>query len=219
MAQKPKITAKEQGSVKLYLMLMEEAKVRFDLINFAHRNDAGLPPAIVREICYLQFRFLCEIIALGCLAAHGDIRNKKAMNTTYEPGKLLKSLEVLNPHFYPQPTVQVNEVGRTGFVGRPDIPHLTKADLPKLWGMCGGILHRTPMATVYAVSKQRPDDMSDIFEWSQKLTGLLNSHWITLVENKQGLFVTLRSEDTGKAKATIMTFGGEQVNLYSMTLP
>ncbi len=64
-------------TLKLYLALMEEARVRLDAINHAFQNDAGLPPRMVRETCYLQLRFLCEIIALGCLVAHGDIKKKR----------------------------------------------------------------------------------------------------------------------------------------------
>lgn len=43
-------------------------------------------------------------------------------------------------------------------------------------------------------------------EWSEKITGLLNCHWITLVENKKGTVVSLLS-DNGRAQASILELG------------
>jgi hypothetical protein len=96
---------------------------------------------MVREICYLQFRFLCEIIALGCLIAHGDITETHALRGTYEPGKIIKKMERLNRDFYPEPV----EATSSGIFGRSNLPHLTKQELPKLCAKSGDILHRTPM--------------------------------------------------------------------------
>jgi hypothetical protein len=58
--------------LNLYCALMEEAKVRISIVEHMLNNDSGLPPAMAREICYLEFRMLCEIIAVACLTAHGD---------------------------------------------------------------------------------------------------------------------------------------------------
>src|SRR5690242_2500032 len=90
-------------AVRLYCSLMEEVKVRFEIINRTYQNPENLPPMLVREICYLQFRFICEIIALACLVAHGDIPETQALKDTYEPGKIIKRLEQLKLFFYPQP--------------------------------------------------------------------------------------------------------------------
>jgi len=57
----------------LYANLMEEIKVRLDCINAAMQGRLMLPSPIVREFCYLQIRFLCELVALSCLIAHGDM--------------------------------------------------------------------------------------------------------------------------------------------------
>ncbi len=163
---------------------------------------------MVREICYLQFRFICEIIALACLIAHGDIRETQAIRDTYEPGKILKKLERLNPYFYPQPMelIKMDDLKRFILKARPNIKHLGKKELPILWGSSGNFLHRSPMVKMLEQKDIATDNYSDIFNWSTKLTGLLNCHWITLVENKKGMLVTLKTKETNKAAATIFDF-------------
>jgi hypothetical protein len=49
-------------------------------------------------------------------------------------------------------------------------------------------------------------DYSDIFKWSEKITGLLNSHWISVVENKRGMLVSLVSKETKMPAASIFDF-------------
>ena len=196
----------QQTTLRVYCALMEEAKIRFDIINGAYRNEAHYPAAMVREICYLQFRLLCEIIALGCLVAHGDIPEAQAIGDTYEPGKIIKRLEQLNPHFYPQPVEPVRTSGGLEIAGRPDTDHLKKDELPALWGRTGDVLHRSPMVKMFKQMKSSVADHADIFEWSAKITGLLNCHWMTLVENKKGMLVSLSAEDTKRPAATVYDF-------------
>jgi hypothetical protein len=66
-------TAKQNDSINLYAAIMEEAKLRLNSIDMALGGATILPHQLVREFCFLQLRMLCELIALGCLTAHGDI--------------------------------------------------------------------------------------------------------------------------------------------------
>jgi hypothetical protein len=68
------VNEREQAALKLYVSLMEEAKVRFYVIDMAISGRTGLPERGVREFCYLQLRMLCEVIALACLTANGNIK-------------------------------------------------------------------------------------------------------------------------------------------------
>ena len=198
----------KKEAIRLYCFLMEEVKVRFEIINRTYQNPENLPPMMVREICYLQFRSICEIIALACLVAHGDIPETQALKDTYEPGKIIKRLEQLNPFFYPQPMelIKDEESKRAVLKGRPDVNHLSQQELPTLWGRAGDVLHRSPMVKVLSQQNSTSDDFTDIFNWGAKLTGLLNTHWITLEENKKGMFVTLKTKETNKAAVTIWDF-------------
>ena len=192
--------------MRTYLLLMEEIRHRFNVINRAYHNENQFPPAMVREICYLEFRMICEIIAVSCLVAHGDIPEAKALRGTYEPGKIIKELGKLNPHFYPQPMEHRLDNNQHHLTGIPNTPHLSKIELPKLWGKAGDVIHRSPMVKVLSTPTFPTTDFTDVFEWSQELTGLLNSHWITLIENNRGILVNLQIADTQLPAATVFTF-------------
>ena len=196
----------EQDILRLYCSLMEEVKIRIGVINHTYRDK--LPPHVVREICYLQFRFICEIIALACLAAHSEIEETQAVKHDYQPHKIIKRLQALNPHFYPQPAERrrIADSKCTILASRSDIKYLSKKELLYLWGKAGNILHRGSMVKVLKAEQPGSDNYADIVDWTEKITGLLNSHWITVVENKKGLLVTLVSTETNKASATLLEF-------------
>lgn len=199
---------KTKEAIRLYCLLMEEVRVRLDIVNLTYQNNNNLPPAMVREICYLQFRFICEIIALACLVAHGDLPEVEALKDTYEPGKIIKRLEQVKPFFYPQPMdmVKNEELKQTILKGSCDRPHLTQQELPVLWGRAGDVLHRSPMVKVLSKKKKVPGDFADIFDWSSKIVGLVSTHWITLEENKKGIFVTLKAQETNRVAVSIYDF-------------
>ena len=215
------MTGNQEHAIKTYLALMEEAKSRFSVVNNTYQNEAKYPPALVSEICYLQFRLLCEIIALGCLLVHGDISHPKTLQKAYNPTKIMKHLEKLNPHYYPQPIKHTLKDKMHKFSAIPDTPHLSKEDLVVLWNKSGDLLHRAPLTKLSKPPKTDIHKFSDIFEWSGKLTGLLNSHWITLVENRRGMVVSLMSKETNKASASIFDFNTPekivQVQTYSVS--
>jgi hypothetical protein len=63
---------KRRAALDLYTNLMEEAKIRLLTVSAA-TDRIVLPAPILREFCFLQFRMVCELIALACLTAHGEI--------------------------------------------------------------------------------------------------------------------------------------------------
>jgi hypothetical protein len=69
---------------------MEEVKLRFEALNAAYHNQAGMHPAMARELCYLQLRFLCEIVAIGCLVAHGEMKETHALPAVSASPQLIK---------------------------------------------------------------------------------------------------------------------------------
>ena len=188
--------------------------MRIHVINRTYHNVERFPPKVVREICYLQFRFLCETVALGCLVIHDGIKKTERLQSTYKAGNMIDAMEAQKPHFYPQPMEVSKRDGTFLFSARNDKLHLTKKDLGKLWSVAGGVVHRGSfsklakpegmVASLKAIPST-PDNFRDIFDWSAKITGLLNCHWLTLVDNKRGVVVDLLT-DTGRSKATIMDF-------------
>jgi hypothetical protein len=58
---------------------LKRQEAEFPDIDAAINGRTGLPAPIVREYSYLQLRVLSELIALGCLTAHGDIRDTQML--------------------------------------------------------------------------------------------------------------------------------------------
>jgi len=138
---------------ELYCRLMEELKRRRNIIADVLDSKFNLPQGIAVELCYLQLRMICELIALGCLAAHGDIPATRSgkMQKEYRPGAILTELEQLHSEFYPVPGKQIISptTGRPVKVETVTEPYLTKTDLLALWAECGTILHRGSMRKMW----------------------------------------------------------------------
>ena len=62
----------------------------------------------IHELCFLQLRMLCELIALGCLTAHGDLETGK-LKKAYEADEIIGRLQRLHPHFYPHAARQTKQ--------------------------------------------------------------------------------------------------------------
>jgi hypothetical protein len=199
-------TADEKHRIKLYLQLMEEIRLRFEIINNTHQNTVGVRPEFVREIGFLQFRLICETIAIACIIAHGN-RDKRVLRR-YEPAVVMQELRKLNPHFYPQPVeIEIAEkdgVKGTRITGRQnEKDHLKQNDLTNLWSVAGDELHRTPLNKLTKRRHPSGASFSDIFHWGAKLTGLLSSHLIVLNDTRS-LVVFLMSIEAGKPIAWLM---------------
>ena len=86
-----------QGSGKrndLYAGMMEEIKLRISSIEYATSGLLHFHPVIIREFAYLQLRMICELIALGCLVAHGDVpaTKSKMLSKVWQADEILKRL-------------------------------------------------------------------------------------------------------------------------------
>ena len=91
-------TTRQLRIIGQYRVMMEEAKIRLDSIDAALSGLITIIPVpALREFCFLQLRMLCELIALACLMAQGDIpatKTKKLLET-WEPDRILRELERL----------------------------------------------------------------------------------------------------------------------------
>jgi hypothetical protein len=86
---------------KLYANLLEEIKLRIASINHCTLGQSGLAAPFVKDFCYLQIRMICELVALGCLVAHGDIKeaSSKNMQGAWSAEKIMSTLERCIPTF------------------------------------------------------------------------------------------------------------------------
>lgn len=79
----------------LYANIMQEIKIRIAAVDAETMNQLPVVPPLVKEFCYLQFRMICEPIAVGCLVAHGD--NSGAKQGFRKHGRQTKSSNCLRP--------------------------------------------------------------------------------------------------------------------------
>jgi hypothetical protein len=137
-------TKKQRHAMRLYANLMEEAKLRLSALEHASNGRTGLIAPLAREFCYLQLRMLCEVIALGCLTAHGDIAGlgSKKFRKEHSADRLIKMLSDLHPNFYPVPHNKVDLAPGRFHLDTVTEEYFTRDALLRLYGSCGDVLHR-----------------------------------------------------------------------------
>lgn len=185
-----------EQALSLYASLMEEAKERLDVIcAVAHWKD--ISPKYVTEFCALQFRMLCEIVALGALVAHGDIGTlevEKLKAEKWQAAVIMKALERLHPAFFPRAHTYTKTEGKGHFATVPNA--LTREAMSTFYGKLGDILHMGTLARKWAGESIRPFTQEEIIRNAQAIHDLLKVHMITL---KDGTLVgcILRTVDQG----------------------
>ena len=195
------MTATDQKSREaLYRRLMEEIKERMDILKQFCVEDPrpkhGLPHARAQEFCYLELRFVCELIALASLVAHGDIAATKhpKLRKEYKPGVILDEMLRLNPDFYPRACDQrLDEKGRLAGWSIARDP-LTQKHLNELWIESGRFLHR---GNINDIESEKRPDFYRLTQWHNKIRRLLNIHIVCLVDRKTAFCVVLNEEQTG----------------------
>ena len=193
---------------------MEELKRRRNVVADVLASKFSLPKGIAVELCYLQLRMICELIALGCLAAHGDIpaTHSGKMRKAYAPGSILTELERLHPEFYPVPgqRIRSSSDGRSIEIRSIQNGYLTKSDLLTLWAECGDRLHR---GSIKNVDRPFVVDFDQIREWDKKILTLLAHHQIQLQNPKHQLWIIMQDESDGRVHGTLF----EKLNATSRT--
>jgi hypothetical protein len=191
-------TQADLDAANIYTSIMEEAKFRALGINTLTGPNLTLPIVLLRECCFLQLRMLCELIALGCLVAHGDIEETKApaLQKSYNAGDIIKSLEKLHPNFYPVPRKPVFSPGHVHLEDYEG-EFLTKDELLKLYGRCGDVLHRGSLRRMLDPRNLSSTDFQDIQRWGQKVLNLLSFHTISRIGGDFHLLAALEAPQVG----------------------
>ncbi|MGE0749174.1 MAG: hypothetical protein AB7K64_01135 [Variibacter sp.] len=173
--------SKQQAeAMNLYAKLMQEAKLRIKWMEYAVNGRTGLPGPLVREFSFLQLRMLCELIALACLTAHGEITAASKLRKEYSADRIVSLLSELHPSFYPRPVEQVklsSDEAPIDFELR-DIKDgfLTKDELPVLVAKCGSVLHRGTVKKLLSQKSPIQTNFPEIAEWTLKISKLLGLH-------------------------------------------
>jgi hypothetical protein len=201
------LTPSDQRALRtIYCNLMDEIRHRIEIISKTLDGNYQIPVWPAFELCYLQLRMICELIALGALAVHGDIpaARTKRMRGQIKADWIINALEKLHPPFYPTPGRQI--IHPDG--GRQFIPivgdYLTKPKFLKLYRQCGEVLHRGSFKNMHKLPDLNLDAIGDNV---LRIAALLSFHRIALLGTENELWVAMQSEQTGKVQATLVGSG------------
>lgn len=222
---KPRFPSTRKERAQAYLLVMEEVRARFEVLDIT--VDAALHPNLIREICYLQYRHLCELVAIGCLVAQGDFAAHKAFREDYNPGTIFKFLEgsiITDPpdavvNFFPRSVTRTIKDGthHIDLDGKPDAA--TRKGLISLWAKSGNFLHRLSTTKFFKDSEMKPDWREEITTITGKLKALLDNHAVWIPSERCMLMVTLSQPDC-LALAQYMSIGDDNqvgVDEYRLT--
>jgi hypothetical protein len=172
---------------------MYEARHRIDFLLRLCADDYKLPEQPAYELGYLQLRLICEIIALACLAVHGDVPGARStkIRSAHEADKILNSLERLHNDFYPQPGTFEPHPPTSGRIFVPSkADYMSKPELVRLYRECAGHLHRGDYEGAGDFWK-KDVDLKPIHNATLKIMALLNFHKISFLGSNDELWVTM----------------------------
>jgi hypothetical protein len=176
----------QQAVLTAYANILDEIRTRILGMNTIVAGTVSLPFWISAELCYLQLRMLCELVALGCLLAHGDIEaaKTKKFQGEYAADDILKRLEQLHPNFYPHPITSTVTSGGV-HIERVESGYLAKDELVALYHECGGHLHRGSLSSIFHPQKpKQPPAVERALAWGMKFSNLLSQHHIASHTNQ-----------------------------------
>ncbi len=185
---------------------MNEIKRRVKVINsFLSGERNAMYNAVNIELVCLQIRKVLELIALSSLVVNQKIFLKKVNNLQkmWNAKYILSDIEKLNPDFYPCPIDEQPSEIAGGVNKLVDVTegYLTKDDFIFVYDKCGKILHaENPLGNGIDYKYYE----KNIPIWMQKIRRLLNSHKITLLNDKNMYLVHM--QENGKEGATVYVF-------------
>lgn len=212
----------EASAVRNYLKLMHEVVVRLDLVSAACHGRLNLTPPYALEYCYLQYRRICELLALGCLQLHGDLPAAKstAASKEWNAERIMALLHRHHPHAFPQCVTSTKMPDGWSYVANSKPNAMTFAEFKVLYSKCGQVLHRGTIRTIEAERGFEKSDYDQLIAWSHKIVDLLNQHFVSRSDGQGLYFVSLKAEESGGGPAcsvlTGFTQGSVTVATYNL---
>jgi hypothetical protein len=212
------MTGAHKFSMQWYLKLMYELTTRIDLVAHACDGKLNLPPPYAREYAYLQFRRMCELIALGCLHLHGDLprAQTKAARKEWNAERIMRLLRVDHPHAFPQCCVRVRTTDGWDLKANSNPNALTLEEFNTLYAECGEVLHRGTIRTLDSVGPPSVQDYEKVVAWRRKVVDLMSHHGVQRKTGSSFYFVSLK--DTSAMPACSLFTIGEDGNFHVHTI-
>lgn len=187
-----------RSTIELYSSFMEEIKTRFGAIHetvSALRADNTSPNAFMyAEFCFLQMRFVCELIALAAIAAHKPLGLNKGLLKSWHADRTFAALSKINPQCFPRGII----IGRKNGAIHVELRkrELDRADLQRIYNKCGEILHRGMIKHVLN-GEIKVYDIEKLDAWARSIGQLMSQHSIMILEEGIVLLVTMQHGPTG----------------------
>ena len=184
----------------IYAGFMHEVKLRLASINAALNRiaEAGETETafLDAELCYLQLRMCCEVIALAALVAHSEMpeANTKALLKSWNADLIFDRLTGVNEHCYPVPLKTVALPSGEKQLQRIEGPYLTRGDLKSVYHSCGENLHRGVLLQVLE-GKRRSYDIQPIRDWFESIRQLLEQHAVLLPDLNAAILIQMSGEN------------------------
>lgn len=212
----------EAAAVLEYLRLMHELAMRVELVARACTGDLTLSPPFAREYCFLQFRRICELVALGCLQLHGDLAAARtgAAKKEWNAERIMKLLHRSHPHAFPQSLTCTKTPNGWSLVANSKPNALTYAGFNTLYNKCGEVLHRGTIRTLETEQALAKSEYDEVIAWSHKVVDLLNEHVISRSNGKGLYHISLSTDAGGPACSVFSGFseGSVQVATYNLNV-
>lgn len=144
-------------SLQVYANLMGELKERVDLVHDLAR-DKNNPQLFLYELCQVQVRKICEIIAIGCLAVHDEFSEITENDISqWRASKIISKLERLNAKYFPE-AIHINQDNSSKMIIYTlKNSYLTKDELLRIHGSSGDNLHRGSLAKLFKSEDWHPE--------------------------------------------------------------
>ena len=196
------IASRDERILETYSNLMEEIKRRLKIIESVLNGQFSVDERTGEELCILHLRMICELIAIGCLVVHADIKETHGgkISGLYQADLIIKVLGRLHQDFYPRPGKQFVHPDGSMEIINVDTGFLTRPELISLYGQCGDVLHIGSLKR-WPTNWNRAIDLASIQEWGNKIVALLNHHMITLVRSDYEIWTLMQSGTDGKVRA------------------
>lgn len=210
----------EATAVRGYLRLMHELAIRVDLVARACTGELTLTPPYAREYCYLQFRRVCELVALGCLQLHGDLpaASSSAAKKEWNAERIMKLLQRNHPYSFPQSATQTKTTDGWHLQANSRPNALTFLEFKALYSKCGEVLHRGTIRTLAADEPIAKPEYDEVIHWSHKVVDLLNEHIVARASGKGLYYIFLKTELGGPVCRVISGFSEGALNVATYDL-
>lgn len=213
---KPSLPTTTDDRARAYLGVLFEIAARLRFLQSLKGSTS--PYGISREICYLQLRHICELVAIGCIVIQGDYISHKTLKGEYNPQAIFKSMDKLYEGSFPQPYLMTTAAHGGHIYQFNHTPNaMTRQEMEILWGKTGNYLHRLKIEHFF-----RPEQQTDSNIWAEidpyidKLKTLLSRHGVPMHKPKIMVLGELHI-DGGNPTITFLEYKGQSMEVHQFT--